>query len=61
MTIKFPLSSVTVYENEPIKTEPLESTKDEFVGDACVDIFETDYKNIVQKFNRVALLVDGMI
>lgn len=61
MTIKFPLSSVTVYENEPIKTEPLESPKDEFVGDACVDIFETDYKNIVQKFNRVALLVDGMI
>ncbi|KAI6174485.1 Nucleolar protein 10 [Aphelenchoides bicaudatus] len=57
MLIKLP--EITIYESGPSQSDvaelPVEETKP---TDDSVEIIEADFKNIVQKFNRVLLLID---
>jgi hypothetical protein len=56
----FKLPEITVYESGPTQSETsgLSTEETPFYDDA-IEIIEPDFKSIVQKFNRVMLLVDG--
>jgi hypothetical protein len=59
MVFKFAPPSITVYESETVEPE-FADPKNVTEVDDSIDIIETDFNNIVQKFNRVILLIDGM-
>lgn len=57
MVYKHALAEITYYESDPITTDEPSTSVPEI--DDSIDVFDTDFKSIVQKFNRVILLIDG--
>jgi hypothetical protein len=57
MVYKHALAEITYYESDPIATDEPSTSVPEI--DDSIDVFDTDFKSIVQKFNRVILLIDG--
>lgn len=59
MVVKVP--EITVYESIPSRVDSQQLDEEISTYDDNVEIIETDFNSIVQKFNRVLLQIDGSL